>query len=183
VLFCSPDQYGGTYAVEEEAEFLFSDSASAQDTIRVYDELPGVSVFLSSWISEILHMQRHIQDIPLGRHILLPKHLQPSTPGTASKTWSNSRDYCDSGRGRTHLGGGPVGVGVSQHRAVLKPVLQSGADLDAEWESLTNLYKNAKLDDIIHIKQLKPVVTPYFRFIPELPQFVIKRRKSAPAPV
>jgi len=124
----------------------FSHPPTHTHTHRVYGELPGVSVFLSSWISEILHMQRHIQDIPLGRHILLPKHLQPSTPGTASKTWTNSRDYYDSGRGGAHLGGGPVGVGVSQHRAVLKPVLQSGADSDAEWESLTNLYKKAKLD-------------------------------------
>ena len=44
------------------------------------------------------------------------------------------------------VAGGSVGEGVSQQRAVQKPVLQSSADSDAEWESLANLSKTAQLD-------------------------------------
>jgi len=54
VSICSVDLYGGTFAEEGEAQFLFSDNAQAQDTVRLgnvtleIDSDPRLELWLTS---------------------------------------------------------------------------------------------------------------------------------------
>ena len=174
VSVCSVDLYGGTFAEEGEAQFLFSDNAQAQDTVRlgnvtleieqkwsnplppphtphphrVYGEQPGVGVFLSSWVLEVVHQRSHIQDVPLGRHILLPTHLHSVSSSTDITKWNSSRDHYDSRAqyGDHENGTRDGGRGGRSQKGVQRPVVWSSTQSDAEWQSLIADVKTVQLD-------------------------------------
>ena len=115
-------------------------------THRVFDEQPGVCVFLPSWVLEVIHQRSHIQDVPLGRHILLPAHLHPVFSSITK--WNTSRDHCE---GRAQHGDSENGMrdggrgGVPQ-KGVQRPAVWSSAHSDAEWQSLMDNVKTVELD-------------------------------------
>lgn len=73
----SSDRHGGSYEDEYKADFLFSDNAYAEDTVRVYGEQEAVGVFSSSWVREVLEKHTTVPNIAPGRHILIPHFANP----------------------------------------------------------------------------------------------------------
>lgn len=117
-------------------------------THRVFDEQPGVCVFLPSWVLEVLQQRSHIQDVPLGRHILLPAHLHPVFSSIENTKWNTSRDHCE-GRGQhgdSDNGARDGGRGSVPQKGVQRPAMWSSAHSDAEWQSLMDNVKTVELD-------------------------------------
>lgn len=68
----SLDRHGGSYEGQYKADFLFSDSVYADDTMGAYKKQNSVAVFKSSWIEEVVVKHATVPDIALGKHILIP---------------------------------------------------------------------------------------------------------------
>lgn len=105
-------------------------------------------MFLPSWVLEVVHQRSHIQDIPLGRHILLPAHLHPVFSSIENTKCTTSRDHCE---GRAQRGDNENGVrdggrgGVPQ-KGVQRPAAWSSVHSDTEWQSLMDNVKTVELD-------------------------------------
>ena len=49
--------------------------SSVSPYFRVYDTQPGVTVFQSVWVNEVLEKRCTVYDVPLGQYLVLPHYL------------------------------------------------------------------------------------------------------------
>ena len=68
------DKYGGSYGNVESADYLFSDNAFQEDTRMVYEQVPGISIFQTGWITEVINSHTSCYDVPVGKYFL-PAHF------------------------------------------------------------------------------------------------------------
>ena len=66
-------EHGGGYGPQATADYLFSESATSNDTILVYQET-SIAVFHPEFITAILVEKTSLADIPIAKYLLLPPY-------------------------------------------------------------------------------------------------------------
>lgn len=71
------DYYGGQFGDVGHADYLFSESEVAEDTVSIHENQPDDMVIKPDWIASVIHQRKPVGEVSLGEHLLLPQYCYP----------------------------------------------------------------------------------------------------------